>query len=291
MLFISELERLFNRNQQDSLFSKLLIKDPEYLEQIIKKLDRLQLSNIQTDIKGDAFEYFIQKYNSSNKDLGEYFTPRHIVNFLVNVAKPRYSEKIYDPFCGTGGMLISAFVYVYDKLKKQGNLTDATLKDLKENTLFGSEISTTSKVAKMNMILTGDGHTNIKHQDTLKNPESEKYDVCITNIPFNLQVDSNDFYYSLNSQDGNSQCVEHIIKSLRKGKTSRAFVIVPEGFLNNSESEKTRKIIIDNNLLIGIISLPSGVFLPYTDTKTSVLELKGFNAPSVQKNLLLQSFE
>ena len=280
---ISQLENIFNRNQQSSLFSKLLIQDTKYLKQIIDKLDKLQLSKIQTDIKGDAFEYFIQKYNSANKDLGEYFTPRHIVNFLVNIAKPKYTEKIYDPFCGTGGMLISVFNYIYANLKNSKYLNDATLKDLKENSLFGSEISSTSKVAKMNMILTGDGHANIKHEDTLKKPVKEKYDVVITNIPFNLKVDNNNFYYSLGTQDGNSQCIEHIIKSLKRNNNARAFIIVPEGFLNNSQARNTRKFIIDNNLLKGIISLPSGVFLPYTDTKTSILELKGFNSAEIDK--------
>lgn len=135
----------------------------------------------------------------------------------------------------------------------------------------------------MNMILTGDGHTNITHQDTLKNPLEEKYNIVITNIPFNLQVDINNSYYNLETNDGNSQCIEHIIKSLKKGENSRAFIIIPEGFLNNSKAKNTRKFIIDNNLLSGIISLPSGTFLPYTDTKTSILELKGFNNPKTDK--------
>jgi type I restriction enzyme M protein len=77
------LENIFNRNGEKILFSKLIIKDTVALKQIIDKLDGLNLSGIKTDIKGDAFEYFIQQYNSSNNDLGEYFTPRHIVNFLV----------------------------------------------------------------------------------------------------------------------------------------------------------------------------------------------------------------
>lgn len=282
-IVIKYLEELFNRNQQSNLFSKLLIKDNQALKQIIGKLDELELSKVETDIKGDAFEYFIQKYNAANKDLGEYFTPRHIVSFLVNMAKPRYPEKIYDPFCGTGGILIAAFNYIYNALQEQSILTNSTLSDLREKTLFGSEISSTSKIAKMNMILTGDGHTNIKQQDTLRRPTTEQYDVVMTNIPFNLPSEANDLYYSLGSNDGNSQCIEHIIKSLKKGNNSRAFVIVPEGFLNNGESKNTRKFLIENNLLKGIISLPSGVFLPYTDAKTSILALKGFGCESIDK--------
>jgi type I restriction enzyme M protein len=277
---IENLERIFNRQNEETLFTKLIIQDTLALKQIIDKLDKLNLSGIKTDIKGDAFEYFIQQYNTSNNDLGEYFTPRHIVNFLVQLANPKYGEKIYDPFCGTGGMLISAFNHIRDDLIEQGFLTENVLKDLKENTVYGSEISSNAKIAKMNMILTGDGHSNIKQQDTLLNPEKEKFDVVITNIPFNLEGTATRFYSLLND-NGNSQSIQHIVNSLNKKSTSRAYVIVPESILNNKELKSLRKYLIENNLLKQIISLPSGVFLPYTEAKASVLVLQGFNNEKV----------
>ena len=273
---IPTLENIFNRNDEKTLFSKLIIKDTVALKQIIDKLDGLNLSGIKTDIKGDAFEYFIQQYNSSNNDLGEYFTPRHIVNFLVKLANPKYGEKIYDPFCGTGGMLISAFNHIKDNLQQQGYLTEEVLKSLKENTVFGGEISSNSRIAKMNMILTGDGHSNINQQDTLLNPVTGKYDIVITNIPFNLEGTAQNLY-SLLSTNGNSQSIQHIINSLNKKSTARAYIIVPESILNNNELKNLRKYLIDNNLLKQIISLPSGVFLPYTEAKASILVLQGFN--------------
>ena len=279
---IPTLENIFNRNGEKTLFSKLIIKDTTALKQIIDKLDGLNLSGIKTDIKGDAFEYFIQQYNSSNNDLGEYFTPRHIVNFLVKLANPKYGEKIYDPFCGTGGMLISAFNYIKDHLQQQGYLTDEVLKSLKENTVFGGEISSNARIAKMNMILTGDGHSNIYQQDTLLNPVTEKYDIVITNIPFNLEGTAQNLY-SLLSTNGNSQSIQHIINSLNKKPTARAYIIVPEAILNNNELKNLRKYLIDNNLLKQIISLPSGVFLPYTEAKASILVLQGFNNQPIEK--------
>ena len=279
---IPTLENIFNRNGEKMLFSKLIIKDTAALKQIIDKLDKLNLSGIKTDIKGDAFEYFIQQYNSSNNDLGEYFTPRHIVNFLVKLANPKYGEKIYDPFCGTGGILISAFNHIKDNLQQQGYLTEEVLKSLKENTVFGSEISSNARIAKMNMILTGDGHSNIEQQDTLLNPVQEKYDIVITNIPFNLEGTAQNIY-SLLSTNGNSQSIQHIINSLNKKPTSRAYIIVPESILNNNELKNLRKYLIDNNLLKQIISLPSGVFLPYTEAKSSILVLQGFNNQPINK--------
>ena len=281
---IPTLETIFNSKGEKTLFTKLIIKDTVALKHIIDKLDKLNLSGIKTDIKGDAFEYFIQQYNSSNNDLGEYFTPRHIVNFLVKLANPKYGEKVYDPFCGTGGILISSFNHIKDTLTTNNYLTESVLKDIKENTVFGGEISSNARIAKMNMILTGDGHSNIKQQDTLLNPIKEKFDIVITNIPFNLEGTAKNLY-TLLSDNGNSQSIQHVIDSLSKKQTSRAYIIVPESILNNDELKNLRKFLIDNNLLKQIISLPSGVFLPYTEAKASVLILQGFNNKPIEKLL------
>ena len=275
-IVIPNLEKIFNKQGKDTLFTQLMIQDTLALKQIVEKLDCLNLSGIQTDIKGDAFEYFIQQYNNSNNDLGEYFTPRHIVNFLVQLANPQYNEKIYDPFCGTGGILISTFNYIQDSLKKNNILNQVVLKDLKEHTIFGSEISSNARIARMNMILTGDGHSNIKQQDTLLNPIEEQFDIVITNIPFNLEGTASHLY-SLFNKNGNSQSLQHIVNSLKKQPNARAYVIVPESILNNLELKKIRKYLIENHLLKQIISLPSGVFLPYTEAKASILILQGFN--------------
>ena len=281
-IVIPHLEKTFNKQGEETLFTKLIIQDTVALKQIIEELDKLNLSGIKTDIKGDAFEYFIQQYNTSNNDLGEYFTPRHIVNFLVKLSNPKYGEKVYDPFCGTGGILISTFNYIKDTLQNNDYLTKTVLKDLKENTVYGGEISSNARIAKMNMILAGDGHSNIKQQDTLLNPIKEKFDVIITNIPFNLEGTAKDLY-TLLSDNGNSQSIQHIINSLNKKPTARAYIIVPESILNNKELKNLRKYLIDNNLLKQIISFPSGVFLPYTEAKASVLVLQGFNNQKIDK--------
>ncbi len=278
---IPKLESTFNKQREETLFSKLIIKDHIVLKEIIDKLDTLELKDVKTDIKGDAFEYFIQQYNNANNDLGEYFTPRHIVKFLVDMAEPKYGEKLYDPFCGTGGILISAFNTIRRNLEEKKFLTKAVLKDLRENTIYGSEISSNAKITKMNMILTGDGHSNILQQNTLENPVKEKFDVVITNIPFNL-AGTSEKKYSLLSKDGNTQSIQHIVNSLNKKVTARAYVIVPDSVLNNSETKPLREYLLQNNLLREVISLPSGVFLPYTEAKSSILVLKGLNSEKVE---------
>ena len=148
---MAELERKFNKEGRETIFSKLSVTDPLRLKRIIDKLDRVNFSSIQSDVKGDAFEYFIQKYNSTKgNDLAEYFTPRHLVKFLVKLADPQYGEQMYDPFCGTGGMLIETFNHILKKLKDKRMLTEAVMKDLKVNTIWGSEISEATRISKMN---------------------------------------------------------------------------------------------------------------------------------------------
>lgn len=283
---ISRLNSEFHTNDDsDGLFTKLKIKDTSILESIIKIIDSLDLANVDSDIKGDAFEYFIQKYNQRNNDLGEYFTPRHIVEFLVSVLSPNMFETVYDPFCGTGGMLITTFKYLYEDLDRANKINENTLEFLRKKTLFGSEISETSKIAKMNMILTGDGHSNIKQQDTFINPVDHLYDLVITNIPFNLEVNNQQKSpYKLDINNGNATAIQHALQSLKKDNTNaRAAIIIPEGVLTGSVYKDLREKLIRNKHLTGIISLPSNVFLPYTEAKTSILILSGEASPKSEK--------
>ncbi len=283
---IPELNREFKANQDsEGLFTKLKLRDTLILESILEIIDSLDLSDVDLDIKGDAFEYFIQKYNHKNNDLGEYFTPRHIVRFLVSVLNPKMFEKIYDPFCGTGGMLITTFKYLFAQLKREGTLNESSLDVLRNNMLYGSEKSETAKIAKMNMILTGDGHSNIKQQDTFINPVSNKYDVIITNIPFNLEVTSTQkAAYSLDINSGNATAIQHVLKALKENSSSaRAVIIIPEGVLTNSIYLDLREKLVKEKYLDGIISFPPNVFLPYTESKTSVLLISGKAAPKSSK--------
>ena len=133
---IPGLNNLFDSSETQPLFSALKIRNTIKLKEIVQKLDTLNLKQIDTDIKGDAFEYFIQKYNQTNNDLGEYFTPRHIVRFLNDIIKPTFGDKIYDPFCGTGGMLIIAFERIYQTLEESGLLDDTNLLALREKTIW-----------------------------------------------------------------------------------------------------------------------------------------------------------
>jgi len=184
---------------------------------------------------------------------------------MVELINPQFGERIYDPTCGTGGFLIHAFNHI----KRTCKLTPANLKILQEETIFGSELTNTARIAKMNMIITGDGHTNIKQLDCLKYPINEEFDVVVANPPYGQSTDWGDLYL-VPSVQADPIFIQHIMKSLNVN--GRASVIVPEGFLfRTGTDERTRKVLLKDFNLIAVISLPQGVFNPYTDSKTDII--------------------
>ena len=253
----------------DIFEAPLGIRNATTLEEVIKMIDPINFSATDTDVKGDAFEYFLKSVTNGNKDLGEYFTPRHIVRTMVNLVKPLYGEKIYDPFCGTGGFLLEAFKY----LSVRADTTNKEVMDfIKTKTLHGREITTTSRIAKMNMILFGDGHSNIEQLDTLQNPVKEKYKIILANIPYSQETEYGSFY-PIPSTNADAICMQHIWEALEPG--GRAAVIVPETFLyEGGDIGKTREYIARQAEELSVISLPRGVFMPYTPTKTNIIYFK-----------------
>lgn len=253
------------------IFSKLKISTPKTLETLVDKIDPLYLTDTKSDIKGDAFEYFLKSYSSgNNNDLGQYFTPRHIVKTMVKLLSPTLGERIYDPFCGTGGMLTECFKHINNTMPHNRSSLDT----LKTRTLFGREITDIVRIAKMNMILWGDGHNNIDKINSLKNPKKHEYDVVITNIPF-AQTTNYGELYDIPSNNGDSVCIQHCLMALDdKNPNSRAAIIVPEGFLFDKVYKREREYLVNRYSLQTVISLPSGVFLPYTPQKASILYVK-----------------
>ena len=270
-----------NALYETDIFTPLQIKDTGILKDIMDKLDPLMLTDVDSDVKGDAFEYFLKASTSTKNDLGEYFTPRHIVKTMVRLVNPQIGEKIYDPFCGTGGFLIESFRYIYNNMAR----TDANLALLRENTVYGNEITNTARITKMNMILAGDGPSNIEMKDSLANPvdgtetymdESGKihhrgFDIVLANMPYSQKTKYGSLY-DLPSTNGDSICVQHCMKAINSAAPNgRMALVVPEGFLFRKDLTKTREYLLDHCQLQSIISLPQGVFLPYTGVKTDII--------------------
>lgn len=273
-------EKLNNLYETD-IFTPLQIRDTSILKEIMDKLDPLTLTDVDSDVKGDAFEYFLKASTSTKNDLGEYFTPRHIVKTMVRLVNPQIGETVYDPFCGTGGFLIESFRHIYNNMAR----TEANLKMLREKTVYGNEITNTARITKMNMILAGDGHSNIKMKDSLANPidgkltyideKGEKhhngYDIVLANMPYSQKTKYGNLY-DLPSNNGDSICVQHCIKAVDSAsENGRIALVVPEGFLFRKDLTKTREYLLENCQLQSVISLPQGVFLPYTGVKTDII--------------------
>jgi len=263
-----ELAGLYGAEDKTIFKDKLLIKNHKTLTSIIEKLSKIDLLNAESDVGGDAFEYFLKEFVSVGNDLGEYFTPRHIINLMIDLAQPKIGEKIYDPACGTGGFLIASF----EKLRLMIGKDDETnLKRLRKDLLFGREITSTCKIAKMNMILHGDGHNNIKQIDSLAYPidEKDKYQIILSNIPYSQETEygSN---YPVETKNADVIFMLHILDSLQN--KGRAVVIVPQGFLfRGGVVGKAREYLLDNADVKAVISLPSGVFKPYTGVSTAII--------------------
>lgn len=263
------------------IFTPLQIRDASILKEIMDKLDPLMLTDVDSDVKGDAFEYFLKASTSTKNDLGEYFTPRHIVKTMVRLVNPQIGETVYDPFCGTGGFLIESFRHIYNNMAR----TDANLKILRESTVYGHEITNTARITKMNMILAGDGHSNIVMTDSLANPidgtttfTDEKgvvhhngFDIVLANMPYSQKTKHGNLY-DLPSSNGDSICVQHCMKAINSAaENGRMALVVPEGFLFRKDLAKTREYLLEHCQLQSIISLPQGVFLPYTGVKTDII--------------------
>ena len=257
------------RKQYQGIFREIKIENPRVLESIVDSLKRLNLSNTDIDIKGAAYEYFLKRYSSQNKSvLGQHFTPRHIINMMVVLLDPKIKEKIYDPFCGTGGMLIECYKWIGKNIKAART---QDLKILKEDTLFGNDISFgTSQLAKMNMVLIGDGHANIEKKDSLENIVHRQFDCLLTNIPFNMSsTDAGRKYYETSDTNANSICLRHCIKSLKTG--GRACLVVPENICYEDSYFFLRRFLVESGKIEAVIRLPRHTFSAYTSARTCII--------------------
>lgn len=250
----------------DVFENSLNINDEKTLIELLELIDDIDFASVDSDVKGDAFEFFLRNVTNGNKDLGEYYTPRHIVKMMVNLLKPKVGDKIYDPCCGTGGFLLECFKY----LLNNSNSDDLEIKRvIREESIYGRELTSTARISKMNMILFGDGHSNIVQMDSLSEPVDEQYDLAISNIPYSQKVENGNLY-QFPSDNGDSLFVQHLWRAVKKGKTMA--VVLPDTFLyDEGDVFSCREWILQEASNVIVISLPRGVFNPYTPTKTSIL--------------------
>ena len=240
------------------------------LRDLIEHFSKLSLGNAaaKADVLGQSYEYLIKKFaDATNKKAGEFYTPRSVVRLMVNILDPREGESIYDPTCGTGGMLLEAIHHVRET---RGDVRTLWGK------LFGQEKNlTTSAIARMNLFLHGAADFKIVRGDTLRSPAFHTadslatFDCVIANPPFSLKKWGEDVWTSdpygrnfagMPPASGDYAFVQHMIKSMAP-KTGRMAVVLPHGaiFRMGKEGEIRQKLLA-MDLLEAVIGLGSNLF-------------------------------
>lgn len=290
---ISELE-VFNKLFQEAIDRYrgiyrqddpgLLITNAGVLEEIVSLIEPFSFLGTGDDIKGVVYETFLKA--NLRGDFDQYFTPRQIVDFMVNLASPKYKEKFVDPAAGSGGFLVNAFNYVSQELKTNnlaGHDYDIAMKELVDHCIWGQEADYDLHVlTKINMIMHGDGWNNIKQGDSLKTkylPENY-FDIVLENPPFSTPYNDKkvlDNYELGHDRDSQELDLLFVEKSLRLlNAHGRMLIIIPEGLLNLPKYCYFRKWILDKAYINSVISLPAGAFQPFgrSASKTSIVELR-----------------
>lgn len=254
----------------------LLLRDPDILRETLKLIDEFNLEQL-----GGAFEYLLSVLGTQG-DAGQFWTPRHIIDFIVSVIDPKENEVILDPACGTAGYLISAYKHI---LGTSTNAKDSytSTADSKRNTVglesnfSGYDVSQDMvRISLANMCLHGFREPRINTYDTLTNQErwNERADVILATPPFMSPKGGIKAHerFSVKSRRAEVLFVDYIAQHLTS--TGRAGIIVPEGivFQEQRSHRQLRKMLVEDSL-VAVVSLPAGVFSPYSGIKTSVLIL------------------
>ncbi|MFN7221881.1 MAG: N-6 DNA methylase [Burkholderiales bacterium] len=251
-------------------------RDPETLKAFLKIID--EFSYDHSERLGDAFEYLLSVLGSQG-DAGQFRTPRHIIDFMVEVLAPKKDEVILDPACGTAGFLISAYKHILRTNKDaKGNskLTPDDRGRLAKN-FKGYDISPDMvRLSLVNLYLHGFNDPHIIEYDTLTSDErwNEFADVILANPPFMSPKGGIKPHkrFSIQAKRSEVLFVDYMAEHLTP--TGRAAIIVPEGIIFQSQTayKELRKMLVENTL-VAVVSLPAGCFNPYSGVKTSILIL------------------
>lgn len=296
----------------------LPFRDPETLKDFLKEINTFEYDH--SERLGDAFEYLLSVLGSQG-DAGQFRTPRNIIDFMVEIIEPKKNEKVLDPACGTAGFLISAYKHILKRNSKnydpENDLKPFELQDIKLSELTidgkgyrGEKLTSDDKkrlvenitgydispdmvrLSLVNMYLHGFSSPNISEYDTLSRDDKwdEKADVILANPPFmspkgGIKPHSR---FSVQSKRSEVLFVDYMAEHLTPN--GRAAIIVPEGiiFQTGSAYKELRKMLVDGRFLAGVISLPAGLFNPYSGVKTSILWLDKTLAKKTDKILFVK---
>ena len=263
----------YTRHMKDALF---MIPAPRVLANVVDQLDTIDMAD--TDTKGDLYEYMLGKIASAGQN-GQFRTPRHIIKLMVEMTAPTPRDVICDPACGTSGFLIAASEYLVRHHSEAIYRDEAARRRYNEGTFHGYDFdSTMLRIGSMNMLLHGVENPDIRYRDSLAqadDDEAEKYSLILANPPFAGSLDyestARDLQQIVKTKKTELLFMALFLRLLQTG--GRAAVIVPDGVLfGSSKAHKAlRRMLVEEQKLDAVISMPSGVFKPYAGVSTAIV--------------------
>lgn len=283
------------------MFTESIKVDDRVLRTVVSHLEAINLNKTDLDVKGVAFEQFMDGFFKG--DFGQYFTPREIIDFCVKMMKPQNYWDVLDPSCGSGGFLLHALDYMRTQANdyyEKGTVEHFNYwHEFAAKHLYGIEINDEiARVAKMNMIVHDDGHTNVISHDALESIDKmyahnrgfakDKFDLILTNPPFWSTINKTQKPYLESFELGNvtdkkgkktprkNQSSEVLfierIWQFLKPKVGRAAIILPDGILTNSSMQYVRDFILEKFQLLAVVSLPQCAFAHFgAGVKASII--------------------
>lgn len=255
----------FARYMSDAMF---LIPTPQVLQKIITGLDDLYEHDIaDLDMQGDLYEYMLSKLATAGQN-GQFRTPKHIREMMVELLKPTPDDVICDPACGTAGFLVSAAEYI--RRNYEDKMTSEQWEYFSGTAFTGFDTDRTMlRISAMNLMLHSISHPEINYKDSVskQNDMKDKFTICLANPPFKGTVDAESINDELkvvtNTKKTELLFLALFLRMLQKG--GQCACIVPDGVLfGSSKAHKSiRKELVENHQLRAVISMPSGVFKPY----------------------------
>jgi type I restriction enzyme M protein len=265
-------ESTYAHHMKDARFT---IPTPALLAKVVDLLDAVPMED--RDTKGDIYEYMLGKIATAGQN-GQFRTPRHIIRLMVELTAPQPADVICDPACGTAGFLVAAGEYLRER--HPSILHDEKLREHFHHRMFhGFDFDNTMlRIGSMNMLLHGVENPDIRYRDSLAQDhigEEEKYTLVLANPPFAGSLDyentAKDLQQIVKTKKTELLFLALFLRLLKPG--GRAAVIVPDGVLFGSSTahRELRRILVEEQKLDGVVSLPGGVFKPYAGVSTAIL--------------------
>lgn len=263
----------YARHMRDARFT---IPTPALLAKVVDMVNAIPMDD--RDTKGDLYEYMLGKIASAGQN-GQFRTPRHIIQLMVQMMAPTPTDSICDPACGTAGFLVASAEYLLEQHQAEIYASPESARHFNEDTFFGFDFdSTMLRIGSMNLLLHGIENPCIENRDSLAESHAgveDRFSLILANPPFAGSLDyestAQDLLRVVKTKKTELLFLALFLRLLRNG--GRAAVIVPDGVLfGSSKAHKTlRQMLVEEHKLDGIVSMPSGVFRPYAGVSTAIL--------------------